>query len=46
MTFEAFVGLAIFYFVLVYIILIVIPGLVDIFPHENRGIKIDFKNHD
>lgn len=46
MTFDAFVGLWVFSFLLCYAVLVVFNGLRDIFPHEKPGLKIDFKNDD
>jgi len=45
MSLEAFIGLWIFSSFLAYAILVVLPGLIDLFPHERGpGLKIDFKN--
>jgi len=44
MTLDAFIGLWLFSMVLAYAILIALPGLFDLFPHERPGLRIDFKH--
>jgi len=46
MSFEAFVGLWIFSFLVAYAVLVIFNGVRDIFPHERPGIKIDFRADD
>lgn len=46
MSFDNFIGITIFCYLLCYVILIVFSGIRDVFPHEKKGIKIDFKQHD
>jgi len=46
MTFDAFVGLVFFNFLMAWLLLTILPFLADIFPHDPRAIKIDFKQHD
>lgn len=47
MTFDAFIGLWLFSFLLSYALLIIFNGIREIFPHEpSAGLRIDFKNYD
>jgi len=46
MTFDAFVGQFIFNFFMAYLLLLILPSLIDLFPHEPRGLRVDFKNND
>lgn len=46
MTFDAFIGLGIFNFFMAYLLLFILPSLIDLFPHEPKGLRIDFKSYD
>jgi len=45
-SFESFVGTAIFSFLLAYILIVTFTGIREVFPHDKKGLKIDFKHYD
>lgn len=44
MSFEAFIGLYLFSFLVAYAVIVIFNGLREVFPFDRHGLKIDFKN--
>jgi len=46
MNLDDFLSTIFYSFLICYYFSLIFDGLHEIFPHERRGIKVDFKQHD